>query len=99
MLRQAARRSALSGAQTRYVTVQTEYTTVIGGREVPVQPLICRDSVDPSLALSAARLGDLQFTRVGTDVQIDYRTIHILVEDTTIVQLNIIEGHANECTN
>jgi hypothetical protein len=27
------------------------------GREVPVQPLICRDSVDPSLAIAAARLG------------------------------------------
>ena len=27
------------------------------GREVPVQPLICRDSVDPALAIAGARLG------------------------------------------
>lgn len=27
------------------------------GREIPVQPLICRDDVDPALAIDAARLG------------------------------------------
>lgn len=38
--------------------------------------------------LDATRKSDLTFTQVGNDVQIDYRTIHILVEDHTVAQMN-----------
>ena len=37
------------------------------GREVPVQPLICRDSVDPGLALAAARLGARALLTLSND--------------------------------
>lgn len=37
------------------------------GRELPVQPLICRDSVDPSLAISAARLGARALLTMSND--------------------------------
>ena len=37
------------------------------GREVPVQPLICRDSVDPSLAIAAARLGARALLTLSND--------------------------------
>lgn len=37
------------------------------GREVPVQPLICRDSVDPGLAIAAARLGARALLTLSND--------------------------------
>jgi apolipoprotein N-acyltransferase len=37
------------------------------GRDVPVQPLICRDSVDPSLAIAAARLGARALLTLSND--------------------------------
>ena len=50
------------------------------------------EGIDHIRIAAANKLGDLTFTRVGSDVQIDFRTIHILVEDTTIVQLRQIEN-------
>ena len=38
--------------------------------------------------LAAARKSDLSFTVLGADVQIDYRSIHILVEHVTLAQLD-----------
>ena len=37
------------------------------GREVPVQPLICRDDVDPSLAIAGARLGARALLTMSND--------------------------------
>lgn len=37
------------------------------GREIPVQPLICRDSVDPALAIDAARLGARALLTMSND--------------------------------
>lgn len=50
------------------------------------------EGVDVIRMTAASRLGELQFTRVGADVQIDFRTIHILVEDITIAQLRQIDN-------
>ena len=50
------------------------------------------EGVDRINIAAAASLSDLQFTRVGADVQIDFRTIHITVEDTTIALLRQIEN-------
>ena len=50
------------------------------------------EGVDVIRITAASRMGDLQFTRVGADVQIDFRTIHILVEDITIAQLRQIDN-------
>jgi Ca2+-binding RTX toxin-like protein len=50
------------------------------------------EGIDHIRIESANRLGNLTFTRVGSDVQIDFGTIHILVEDTTIAQLRQIEN-------
>ena len=38
--------------------------------------------------LAASRTSDLTFTQVGDDVQLDYRSIHILVEHITVAQLD-----------
>ncbi len=37
------------------------------GRELPVQPLICRDDVDPSLAIAGARLGARALLTMSND--------------------------------
>ncbi|MBK9362746.1 MAG: apolipoprotein N-acyltransferase [Rubrivivax sp.] len=37
------------------------------GRELPVQPLICRDAVDPGLAIAAARLGARALLTMSND--------------------------------
>ncbi len=37
------------------------------GRELPVQPLICRDDVDPSLAIAGARLGARAMLTMSND--------------------------------
>ncbi|MBT9595958.1 MAG: apolipoprotein N-acyltransferase [Vitreoscilla sp.] len=37
------------------------------GREIPVQPLICRDSVDPALVIDAARLGARALLTLSND--------------------------------
>ncbi len=37
------------------------------GREIPVQPMICRDSVDPALAIDAARLGARALLTMSND--------------------------------
>ena len=50
------------------------------------------EGVDVIRIAAASSLGDLQFTRDGKDVHIDFRTIHIVVEDITIAQLRHIEN-------
>lgn len=42
--------------------------------------------------LAAAKLSDLTFTQGAQGVTVDYRTIHIFVEDVTIATLNHIEN-------
>ncbi len=42
--------------------------------------------------VAANRLGDLDFTKIGSDVQINFGNVHILVEDTTIALLRQVDN-------